>query len=109
MLIYVANSKQDHYLLHIMTHLSSAVPGGTTSGYLHASSSLGLGKFLSLYFFVLYYKKNTFSVLIYSYINTRENWENSKFYENTPPSGFHITVYINTENVLYLLINLKTH
>jgi hypothetical protein len=26
-----------------------------------------------------------FSVLIYSYINTRENWENSKLCENTPP------------------------
>jgi hypothetical protein len=36
-----------------------------------------VGKFLSLYFFVLYYKTNLklFSVLIYSYINTRGNWE----------------------------------
>ena len=48
------------------------------------------GKFLSSYFFVLYYKKiyKTFSRIgIYSYINTRGNWENSN---------------INTENVLYL-------
>jgi hypothetical protein len=32
------------------------------------------GKFLSLYFFIKH-----FSVLIYSYINTRGNWANSKF------------------------------
>ena len=48
------------------------------------------GKFpatLLLMFFVLYYKRNIkhFSVLIYSYINTRENWKNSKLCENTPP------------------------
>ena len=50
------------------------------------------GKFsatLLLKFFVLYYKRNMkhFSVLIYSYINTRENWKNSKLCENTPPCG----------------------
>jgi hypothetical protein len=28
---------------------------------------------------------NIFSVLIYSYFNTRGNWENSKLCENTPP------------------------
>jgi hypothetical protein len=54
-------------------------------------------------------------MLIYSYINTRENWENSKLCENTPdvvfPHNFSfsqfplvlIWLYINTENVLYLL------
>ena len=26
-------------------------------------------------------------MLIYSYINTRENWKNSKLCENTPPGG----------------------
>jgi hypothetical protein len=69
-------------------------------------------KFLSLYFFVLYYKTNIkhFSVLIYSYINTRGNWENEKLCENTPPFGHCVStqflifpMYINTENVLYLL------
>ena len=25
--------------------------------------------------------------MIYSYINTRENWKNSKLCENTPPCG----------------------
>ena len=54
-------------------------------------------------------------------LETRGNWENSKLRENTPPSGrrvstqflvfpiytrVDITVYINTENVLYLL-NIK--
>ena len=44
---------------------------------------------LFLYISLCYYKTNIklFSVLIYSYINTRGNWENSKLCENTPPSG----------------------
>jgi hypothetical protein len=52
-----------------------------------------VGKFLSLYFFVLHYKTNIklFSVLIYSYINTRGNWENSKLFENTPPFGRRVS------------------
>jgi hypothetical protein len=56
--------------------------------------------------------------LINSHINTRGNWENSKLCENTSPFGrrvstqflvfpistrVDITVYINTENVLYLI------
>jgi hypothetical protein len=50
-------------------------------------------KFLSLCFFVLYYKTNIklFSVLIYSYINTRGNWENSKLCENTSPFGRRVS------------------
>jgi hypothetical protein len=51
-----------------------------------------VGKFLSLCFFVLYYKTNIkhffrINWYIYSYINTRGNWENSKLCENTPPFG----------------------
>ena len=50
------------------------------------------GKFPATFllkFFVLYYKRiffsvNIFSLLIYSYINTHENWKNSKLCENTP-------------------------
>ena len=54
------------------------------------------GKFpatLLLKFFVLYYERNIklFSVYIYSYINTRENWKNSKFCENTPPCGRRVS------------------
>jgi hypothetical protein len=75
---------------------------------------------------LLYYKTNIkyFSVLIYSYINNRGNWENSKLCETTPPFGRRVSTqflvfpistrvditvyYINTENVLYLLtIKLK--
>jgi hypothetical protein len=50
-------------------------------------------KISSLYFFVLYYKTNIklFSVLIYSYINTRGNWENSKLFGNTPPFGRRVS------------------
>ena len=32
-----------------------------------------------------------FSLLIYSNINTRGNWENSKLCENTPPSGRRVS------------------
>ena len=32
-------------------------------------------------------KYKTFSVLIYSYINTRGNWENEKLCGNTTPAG----------------------
>jgi hypothetical protein len=32
-----------------------------------------------------------FSELIYSYINTRGNWENSKLCENTPPFGRRVS------------------
>jgi hypothetical protein len=46
-----------------------------------------------LYYFVLYYKTNIklFSVLIYSYINTRGNWENLKLCENTLPFGRRVS------------------
>ena len=42
---------------------------------------------------MLYYKTNIkfFSVLTYSYINTRGNWENSKLCENTPPFGRRVS------------------
>ena len=56
------------------------------------------GKFLAtllLKFFVLYYKRNIkhfFRIDIdYSYINTRENWKNSKLCENTPPCGRRVS------------------
>ena len=62
---------------------------------------------------IVYYKKNIkhFPLLIYSYINTRGNWENSKLCENTPPFGRRVStqflvVPIPTRvdiNVLYLL------
>ena len=46
-----------------------------------------------LKFFVLNYKRNIkhFSVLIHSYINTRQNWKNSKWCENTPPCGRRVS------------------
>jgi hypothetical protein len=42
-----------------------------------------------MFFCAIYYRTNIkhFSVLIYSYINTRGNWENSKLCENIPPFG----------------------
>ena len=49
---------------------------------------------LLLKFFVLYYKRNIkhfFRIDIYSYINTRENWKNSKLCENTPPCGRRVS------------------
>ena len=44
---------------------------------------------------MLYYKRNIkhfFRIdILYSYINTRENWKNSKLCENTPPSGRRVS------------------
>jgi hypothetical protein len=57
-----------------------------------------VGKFLSLCFFVLHYKTNIkhfFRIdILYSYINTRGNWENSKLCENTPPFGRRVSTQI---------------
>jgi hypothetical protein len=66
-------------------------------------------------------KYKTFSVLIYSYINTSGNWENEKLCGNTTPEGrsvftqfrvfpistsVDITVYQYGKNVLYLFYNI---
>ena len=37
-------------------------------------------------------KYKTFSVLMYSYINTRENWKNEKLCGNTTPAGRSISI-----------------
>ena len=65
-------------------------------------------------------KYKTFSVLIYSYINTSGNWKNEKLCGNTTPAGrsvftqfrvfpifrsFDITVYQYGKNVLYFFYN----
>ena len=62
-------------------------------------------------------KYKTFSVLIYSYINTSGNWKNEKLCGNTTPAGRSVftqfrvfpiftsvdtTVYINTEKMFYI-------
>ena len=42
----------------------------------------------TLYYIILIFKKyKTFSVLIYSYINTSGNWKNEKLCGNTTPAG----------------------
>ena len=43
------------------------------------------GHSLNIYFIIKKYK--TFSVLIYSYINTSGNWKNEKLCGNTTPAG----------------------
>ena len=71
---------------------------------------------------VLIFKKyKTFSVLIYSYINTSGNWKNEKLCGNTTPAGrsvftqfrvfpiftsVGITVYQYGKNVLYFFYNI---
>ena len=70
---------------------------------------------------VLFNKYKTFSVLIYSYLNTSGNWENEKLCGNTTPEGrsvftqfrvfpistsVDITVYQYGKNVLYLFYNI---
>jgi hypothetical protein len=45
------------------------------------------GNTLELHSQLTFNKHKTFSVLIYSYINTSRNWENEKFCGNTTPEG----------------------
>ena len=66
-------------------------------------------------------KYKTFSVLIYSYINTSGNWKNEKLCGNTTPAGrsvftqfrvfpiftsVDVTVYQYGKNVLYFFYNI---
>ena len=77
-----------------------------------------LGYFDSMFVFKKY---KTFSVLIYSYINTSGNWKNEKLCGNTTPAGrsvftqfrvfpiftsVDITVYQYGKNVLYFFYNI---
>ena len=71
---------------------------------------------------VIFNKYKTFSVLIYSYINTSGNWENEKLCGNTTPEGRSVftqfrvfpistsvditTIYQYGKNVLYLFYNI---
>jgi hypothetical protein len=70
---------------------------------------------------LIFNKYKTFSVLIYSYINTSGNWENEKLCGNTAPEGrsvftqfgvfpistsVDITIYLYGKNVLYLFYNI---
>ena len=77
--------------------------------------------FFSLFRFFIFKKYKTFSVLIYSYINTSGNWKNEKLCGNTTPAGrsvftqfrvfpiftsVDITVYQYGKNVLYFFYNI---
>ena len=70
---------------------------------------------------VIFKKYKTFSVLIYSFINTSGNWKNEKLCGNTTPAGrsvftqfrvfpiftsVDITVYQYGKNVLYFFYNI---
>ena len=67
------------------------------------------GHVTSLFVYSIFNKYKTFSVLIYSYINTSGNWENEKLCGNTISSFpnfnecWYWTVYQYGKNVLYLL------
>ena len=71
--------------------------------------------------YVLFKKYKTFSVLIYSYINTSGNWRNEKLCGNTTPAGrsvftqfrvfpiftsVDITLYQYGKNVLHFFYNI---
>ena len=77
----------------------------------------------SFYFQIhfIFKKYKTFSVLIYSYINTSGNWKNEKLCGNATPAGWSvftqfrvfpiftsvdITVYQYGKNVLYFFYNI---
>ena len=55
--------------------------------------------------YVIFKKYKTFSVLIYSYINTSGNWKNEKLCGNTTPA-LTVTVYQSGKNVLYFFYNI---
>ena len=70
---------------------------------------------------IIFKKYKTFSVLIYSYINTSGNWKNEELCGNTTPAGrsvftqfrvfpiftsVDITVYQYGKNVLYFFYNI---
>ena len=72
-------------------------------------------------YYFIFKKYKTFSVLIYSYINTSGNWKNEKLCGNTTPAGrsvftqfrvfpiftsVDITVYQYGKNVLYFFYNI---
>ena len=72
-------------------------------------------------YYIRFKKYKTFSVLIYSYINTSGNWKNEKLCGNTTPAGrsvftqfrvfptltsVDITVYQYGKNVLYFFYNI---
>ena len=88
------------------------------SEILAATDLLG---YLGCNFPVLFKKYKTFSVLIYSYINTSGNWKNEKLCGDTTLTGrsvfaqfrvfpiftsVDITVYQYGKNVLYLFYNI---
>ena len=61
---------------------------------------------------LLFKKYKTFSVLIYSYINTSGNWKNEKLCGNTTPAGrsvftqFRFFPIFTRKNVLYFFYNI---
>ena len=72
-------------------------------------------------YYIRFKKYKTFSVLIYSYINTSGNWKNEKLCGNTTPAGrivftqfrvfpiftsVDITVYQYGKSVLYFFCNI---
>ena len=78
-------------------------------------------KMTAWYISLIFKKYKTFSVLIYSYINTSGNWKNEKLCGNTTPGGrsvftqfrvfpiftsVDITVYQHGKNVLYFFYNI---
>ena len=85
----------------------------------HAELGRRMGTKLNCY--LIFKKYKTFSVLIYSYINTSGNWKNEKLCGNTTPAGrsvftqfrvfpiftsVDITVYQYGKNVLYFFYNI---
>ena len=62
------------------------------------------GSYVILCFIFKKYK--TFSVLIYSYINTSGNWKNEKLCGNTTFTSVDITAYQYGKNVLYFFYNI---
>ena len=86
-----------------------------------ANKVLSLNASICMSNVLIFNKYKTFSVLIYSYINTSGNWENEKLCGNTMPEGqsvftqfrvfpistsVDITIYQYRKYVLYLFYNI---
>ena len=105
------------------SHLEITVKRSKTDQYYILPVAKILSCLFSSCLYVIFKKYKTFSVLIYSYFNTRENWKNSKLYENTPLCGrrvstqflvfpistrVDITVYQHGKCFIFLKYNIKT-
>ena len=72
--VFLVSAKKIRAILGLFPHLESAITPKRFENQGNRNN-------------VLFKKCKTFSVLIYSYINTSGNWKNEKLFGNTTPAG----------------------